>query len=731
MPKVDKLENRVTHQTTVKTILLVEDEAVIAMKEEDILAKNGFKVKAVYTAEAAIQAVKTGEIGLVLMDIDLGEGMMDGTAAAETILSQQELPIVFLTSHTEKKMVEKVKGITRYGYVLKNAGEFVLIESINMAFELFYAYSALQKENRQREKTEKKLQETAALYRHLMENSIDAVYLLGETGNVLNANKVACEMIGYTKDELLALTIDDIDPNFPSQKFIEFWESKPEGSTVLFESLHKHKNGEIIPVEVNGIFFLLDGEKYLFGVAREIRKREKTEDALKKNSERYRKAQALGKVGNWEYNIRTTEFWGSDEAKRIYGFDPGSLSFSTEDVESCIPEQERVHQALVDLIEKEKEYNIEFEIITNDTRERKTIVSVAELEKDERGNPLKVTGVIHDITERKKIEERLRSAQKLVNTGYWDWFMDTGELIWSDEVYEIFGQNPDTFTVTAESFEHMIHPEDLHDFITEREQALAESRDVDIEHRIIKPDGEIRYVHEIAEIIRNEKGEVIQVKGVVQDITDRKHIEEKLSRALKQKDDLMQELNHRVKNNLLMVSSLIELKNDDLGDAADLSELLHQIDAVRILHENLYESEDTDHINMRAYIHDLLTLIFSTFSREHVIVKKSVDELRLPAKRAVPVGLIINEIATNAIKYGFTDDKDSEFAVELKKNPADDQCVLTVSNSGKPFPKEIELDNPKTLGLQLVSALVQQLQGTIELQRAPYPVFTVRFPISS
>ena len=559
---------------------------------------------------------------------------------------------------------------------------------------------------------------------------IDAVYLLGETGNVLNANKVACEMIGYTKDELLALTIDDIDPNFPSQKFIEFWESKPEGSTVLFESLHKHKNGEIIPVEVNGIFFLLDGEKYLFGVARDIRKREKTEEVLKKNSERYRKAQALGKVGNWEYDIRTTEFWGSDQAKRIYGFDPASLSFSTEDVESCIPERERVHQALVDLIEKEKEYNIEFEIITNDTRERKTIVSVAELEKDERGNPIKATGVIHDITERKKIEERLRSAQKLVNTGYWDWFMDTGELIWSDEVYEIFGQNPDTFTVTAESFEHMIHPEDLHDFIGEREQALAESRDVDIEHRIIKPDGEIRYVHEIAEIIRNEKDEVIQVKGVVQDITDRKHIEEKLSRALKQKNDLMQELNHRVKNNLLMVSSLIELKNDDLGDAADLSELLHQIDAVRILHEDLYDSEEIHYINLRDYIYDLLTLIFSTFSREHVTIKKRVDELRLPAKRAVPVGLIINEIATNAIKYGFTDDKDPEFAVDLKKNPADDQCVLTVSNSGKPFPEEIELDNPKTLGLRLVSALVQQLQGTIELQRAPNPVFTVRFPIS-
>ncbi len=76
MSKVDKLENRMDHPAPVKTILLVEDEAIIAVKEENILAKNRFKVKAVYTAEAAIQAVKTGEIDLVLMDIDLGEGMM-------------------------------------------------------------------------------------------------------------------------------------------------------------------------------------------------------------------------------------------------------------------------------------------------------------------------------------------------------------------------------------------------------------------------------------------------------------------------------------------------------------------------------------------------------------------------------------------------------------------------------------------------------------------------------
>ena len=132
---------------------------------------------------------------------------------------------------------------------------------------------------------------------------------------------------------------------------------------------------------------------------------------LEENQKRYQRAQRIGKVGNWEYNLQTTEFWGSDEAKRIYGFDPHSDSFSTEEVESCIPERERVHQALVDLLERDKEYNLEFDIISKDTRERKTIISIAELEKDENGNPFRITGVIQDVTKRRQSELALRKSE--------------------------------------------------------------------------------------------------------------------------------------------------------------------------------------------------------------------------------------------------------------------------------------------------------------------------------
>jgi len=121
------------------------------MNETPVLEKNGYQVITEYIAERAIKTAKEKTIDLILMDIDLGKNKMDGTEAAQIILQDRDLPIVFLSSHTEKEMVGRVKGITRYGYVLKNAGEFVLTESISMALELFKSYQRIKNKEEQLE----------------------------------------------------------------------------------------------------------------------------------------------------------------------------------------------------------------------------------------------------------------------------------------------------------------------------------------------------------------------------------------------------------------------------------------------------------------------------------------------------------------------------------------------------------------------------------------------------
>ncbi|MDZ7793229.1 MAG: sensor histidine kinase [Spirochaetia bacterium] len=199
--------------------------------------------------------------------------------------------------------------------------------------------------------------------------------------------------------------------------------------------------------------------------------------------------------------------------------------------------------------------------------------------------------------------------------------------------------------------------------------------------------------------------------------------------ALKEKDFLMKELNHRVKNNLAMVSSLISLKNFETE--IDLSDIQHQIEAIGLVHEKLYKTDSVTEINCVDYFDDLLNSIFSSFTTRDVGIEKDIDDMYVSTKTAVSFGLIINEIATNAIKHGFTDKEEAVFTIEMKKDKENNQYEITLSNTGNPFPEDVDIESSETLGLRLINALVDQIEGTIELQKKPNPVFTIRFPILS
>jgi len=144
----------------------------------------------------------------------------------------------------------------------------------------------------------------------------------------------------------------------------------------------------------------------------DVTERKQAEDALRISERRYRMAQAISHVGNWEYDIRTARFWGSEEGRRIFGFGPHQAITTVEEVESCIPERDRVHQALIDLIEAGKPYNLEFEVRPRNSSEPRIIASAAELSRDEQGNPLTVMGVVQDITERRGAEEEIRKLNR-------------------------------------------------------------------------------------------------------------------------------------------------------------------------------------------------------------------------------------------------------------------------------------------------------------------------------
>ncbi|MCX6273012.1 MAG: PAS domain S-box protein [Bacteroidetes bacterium] len=261
-----------------------------------------------------------------------------------------------------------------------------------------------------RRKMEKALEESEKRYRELFENATNAIFQSTLDGQVIMVNSEFARMFGYQSPEEVASTIKDVgselfaDPQRRAE-IIRLTAVHPDLNE--FENLYSRKDGSTFlgKLHVHSVMDS-DGQMLFFeGFIEDITELRREEEALRINEGRYRQAQAMGHVGNWEYNLQTTEFWGSDEAKHIYGFDLEQSNFTTDEVENCITERERVHQALVDLIEADKSYNLEFEIHPKNSLKPRIISSIAELKRDERGNPLLITGVIQDITERKQVEQ--------------------------------------------------------------------------------------------------------------------------------------------------------------------------------------------------------------------------------------------------------------------------------------------------------------------------------------
>ncbi|MFH1138293.1 MAG: response regulator [Pseudomonadota bacterium] len=268
-------------------------------------------------------------------------------------------------------------------------------------------------------------------YQVLFEAFPLGVSITDAAGNIIETNRESERLLGLLKNEHVKRQQDGpewriIRPDGTPMPSSEYAGVRALREKRLVENVEMglvKDDGKVTWMSVTAAPIPLEG----FGAAityGDITQRKKAEDELRESEKRYRKAQAVGRVGSWEYNIQTARFWGSDEAKRIYGFSRAEDTFSTDEVEHCIPERERVHQALIDLLEDDKEYNLEFEIITKDAKTRKTIISLADLERDEAGRPLKITGVIVDITDRKraeeekeKLQEQLRNAHKMEAIG--------------------------------------------------------------------------------------------------------------------------------------------------------------------------------------------------------------------------------------------------------------------------------------------------------------------------
>jgi PAS domain S-box-containing protein len=262
-----------------KTILLVEDESLIAMVERSTLERFGYAVLTVNTGEKAVEVVEKGDgIDLILMDIDLGEGI-DGTVAAEMILQNHDLPVVFLSSHTEPEVVEKTEGITSYGYIVKNSGETVLHASIKMAFRLFE-----EKQNTLRKEAELRKSETR--YRYVVENSNEGIVVV-KGNSFLYVNPMTGTILGYPEERLYEVPFKDFiipeDRPGAMENYRRYFDG--DSPEKRFDVRVKTGYDDIRWLEFSGVVISWDDEPALLGFVSDITDRKTTEKIFRRNTE--------------------------------------------------------------------------------------------------------------------------------------------------------------------------------------------------------------------------------------------------------------------------------------------------------------------------------------------------------------------------------------------------------------------------------------------------------------
>lgn len=229
--------------------------------------------------------------------------------------------------------------------------------------------------------------------------------------------------------------------------------------------------------------------------------------------------------------------------------------------------------------------------------------------------------------------------------------------------------------------------------------------------------------------IRNINGRVTEISLVAHDVSEKILADNEIMESLKEKEVLLKEIHHRVKNNLQVISSILNLqssfvKDDEIQDI--LMESRNRVRTMAIIHENLYRTEDFSSIDFGEYLMNLTRNLVATYRvNRNVGLQLDVDPVKLNIDQAIPCGLLVNEVVSNALKYAWTEGEEGELFVHL--NQQENWVHLEISDNGSGLPDEFEKLNSDTLGLQLISTLVEQLDGNIKVVNDNGTKYLIKF----
>ncbi|MDQ3301879.1 MAG: PAS domain S-box protein [Actinomycetota bacterium] len=387
----------------------------------------------------------------------------------------------------------------------------------------------------ERKEAERALRENEERYRAVMAQSVEAIYLFdAETKHVLESNAAFRRMMGYADEELLGMRIYDFIAHDDEDIDRHVRRSLKEKRRHIGQRRYRRKDGSVIVVDTSASVVSFEGRTALCAVSRDVTERIESEEAVRKSEARLAEAQRLAHLGGWEWDIETDEISWSDEVYRIYGLEPQAAVPSFERFMEVVhpDDRDRVRKTIDDALEGSEPYDVEHRVVRPDGEVR-VVHRRAEVVRGERGEPLRMIGTVHDITERKEAEARLRATEERYRTVVEAQtelicrFLPDLTLTFANDAYRrYFGKEREE--LIGESFIERVALEDRVHY----EQRLAwltrENPARTVEHRVFKSDGEVRWQQWTDTAIFDGEGNPVEYQAVGRDVTERRGLEERL-----------------------------------------------------------------------------------------------------------------------------------------------------------------------------------------------------------
>ncbi|HBX67169.1 MAG: hypothetical protein CL670_10995 [Balneola sp.] len=339
------------------------------------------------------------------------------------------------------------------------------------------------------------------------------------------------------------------------------------------------------------------------------------------------------------------------------------------------------------------------------------------------GETKSIIGSLTDITERKKYESQLKESlkryhyvTKATRDAIYDWDAENDTIHWGDGLNILFGYNPKEMYDSANNWITKIHPEDI-DQVQEELKFTLKDESMNhwtYEYRLKKAEGDYAHVREIGYIIRNDDGKAIRMIGTIQDVTEEVITKKEIQASLSEKETLLSEIHHRVKNNLAVVSGMMQLQAYDTEDAelqAKLFDSVVRIKTMATVHELLYQSQSFSKLEFSDTLQKLVENISETL-RTKAIVDVSIDceSINLNINQAIPASLIVNEVMTNIYKHAFRNLEKGTITFTLKER--DNKITIAIEDDGQGFPEDFDTNVNTSLGFHLIRVLSEQIDAS-------------------